>query len=115
MKKDVLEKIAAGSCAVELVGEFFILCHDLHNLADLEGQRRKLARDTLRYQQNGRCIFPNCKKGRQLHLHHCLASYLGGDSSADNCVLVCAQHHPELEQFRNKAEVEEYLSKGAKA
>ena len=108
--KTVLERIVADGCTVELIREFFILCHDLHNLADLEGQKRSLTRATLRYQQNGRCVFPNCKKERGLQLHRCLPGYLGGEYSEDNCVLVCAQHHPKLEQFRSKEEVIEYLS-----
>ena len=108
-----LEKIVAGGCTVELIGEIFTLCHDLHNLADLEGQKRSLARASLRYQQNGRCVFLDCKKERGLHLHRCLPGYLAGEYSEDNCVLVCVQHHPQLEQFRSKSEVEEYL-KGVK-
>jgi len=109
--KSRLEQISAGKCSIELIKEVFTLCYDLHHLADIEGQRKSLARASLRYQQNGRCIFPGCKKERQLHLHRCLPGYLGGEYSEDNCVLVCAQHHPRLELFRSKSDVEDYLSK----
>lgn len=110
--KTVVERINAGDCTIKTTRELFILCHDLHNLADLDGQRKSLTRATLRYQQDGQCIFPYCKKGRGLHLHRCLPGFLGGEYSEENCVLVCSQHHPQLEQFRSKTEVMEYLNEG---
>jgi hypothetical protein len=76
--------------------------------------QKRVTRSLLRYKQDGRCIILGCSKERQLHLHRCLPGYLGGEYTEDNCVLVCAQHHPQLEQYRSKQEVLQHIGKGYK-
>jgi hypothetical protein len=108
--KEALEKITSDEeCTVELIRKVFTLCYDLHTIADLERQNEKLVRDTLRYKQNGFCVIPGCKNQKHLNLHHCLAESLGGETSENNCVLVCTIHHASLEKFRSKVEVMEYI------
>lgn len=107
----VINDIAQKEITLSLLNSLFELCYNLHYLTDLEGKRKGLTRQQLRYIQKGKCIVPDCNKYRQLHLHRCLPGYLGGEYTAENCVLVCAQHHPKLEDFKSKAEVMEYVSR----
>ena len=117
-----LNRIRTGGATIELIRELVILCHGLYDLVEQENDRVRLVWDAVSLQQNGHCIFPDCKRnsGKKdgwhclgLHGHHCLAVSKGGKTSEDNCVLVCPHHHNRLEQFSSKVEVMEYL-KGIK-
>lgn len=107
--KTILEEISRTGYDFTLFKKLFATCYTLHQLTDIAGQQKGLARARLRYAQNGQCIFPDCTKEKVLHLHRCLPGYLRGEYTEDNCVLVCQQHHPSLEKFRSKAEVLEYI------
>lgn len=84
---------------------FMQTCSLIQHLFAKAASQKRETRDIVRREQEGRCIVPSCNKFRSLHLHACLPVFRGGEYTPENCVLVCAQHHPMLEGCNNKAEV----------
>ena len=44
------------------------------------------------------CVVPGCGRTRFLHAHHVRAWAVGGDTSLDNLVLLCGEHHRALHE-----------------
>ena len=82
------------------------LCCDSHAVVITEGKKGEplsIGRKTrtvpramqraLRSRDNNCCTFPGCRNRRFLHSHHVEHWSNGGNTSLDNLMLLCTQHH----------------------
>ena len=103
----ILERFLAGKCSGSAPSAHELVVHIAHDAlcdvpessgASFDHDGAVAVETARRLGCDGACRFPGCDRSRYVHAHHIRHWADGGETSLDNLVTLCSQHHRQVHE-----------------